>query len=106
MPNEAEAWSSSDTCNPMDWAPNTDAPLSKRQHNNDPLDSPRCSNRQKVIHDYKLLNDPWAQEPPDKMTSAEMVYLTFNETKLAPEFPKSLKEAKESPDWPDWEKAV
>lgn len=40
------------------------------------------------------------------MTSAEMVYLTFNETKLAPDFPKSLKEVKESPDWPDWEKAV
>src|SRR5947209_1465293 len=106
MPKEAEAWSLSHTCGPMDQASHTDASLNKRPQSNDPLDSPQCSTRQKVIHDYKLLNDPWAQEPPDKMTSAEMVYLTFNETKLAPEFPKSLQEAKESPDWPDWEKAV
>ena len=66
----------------------------KRQHENDTLDSPRRSTRQKVIHDYRTLNDPWADEHNDRLTLAEMIYLTFNETNLAPEFLKSLKEAK------------
>ena len=37
---------------------------------------------------------------------AEMVYAAFNETGLASENPKTLKEAKESPDWPQWQKAI
>ena len=102
---DAEATSSSNTFTPKNTC-TEQSTTTKSQHENDTLDSPRRSTRQKVIHDYRTLNDPWADEQNDRLTSAEMIYLTFNKTKLAPEFPKSLKEAKQSSAWPDWEKAV
>jgi len=100
VPKDAEATSSSTTFTSKNICAEQST-TTKRQHENDTLDSPRRSTRQKVIHDYRTLNDPWADEQNDRLTSVEMVYLTFNETKLAPEFLKSLKEAKQSSEWPD-----
>jgi hypothetical protein len=49
-------------------------------------------------------------EPPkddDKPhTPSEMIYIAFNESRLVPEDPKTLREAKRSSKWPEWEKAI
>ncbi|KAG2737803.1 hypothetical protein P692DRAFT_20760870, partial [Suillus brevipes Sb2] len=95
----------------------------KRKRENDIPDEPRRSTRQKVKHDYRILNDPTieleeipaelvalAEEDSDEeeliYSPAEIVYAAFNETGIAPEDPKSLKEAKESSEWPEWERAI
>ena len=78
----------------------------------------RQSTRQKQMHDYRLLNDPWADNDETSMatgmissemanmTSAERVYATSSEPNVAPDNPKNLREVRDSPDWPNWEKAV
>lgn len=95
----------------------------KRKRENDIPDELRRSSRQKVKHNYWILNDPTieledipaelaalAQEDQDEeeliYSLAEVVYAAFNETGVTPEDPKSLKEAKESSEWPEWEKAI
>ena len=71
----------------------------------------RKSQRQKNIHDYHLLDDPWADEPNEmskmvSMTSTERIYAASSKPNTTPDNPKTLKEARQSLDWPDWEKAV
>jgi len=78
----------------------------------------RMSQRQKRTHDYRLLNDPWADKDKTgamtdttsskmvNMTSTERVYAASSEPSIAPDNPRTLHEARESPDWPDWETAV
>ena len=70
------------------------------------------------MHDYHLLDNPWADK--DKvgvmtgttssemvnMTSAERVYTVSSEPSVAPDNLRTLCEVQESTDWPNWEKAV
>ena len=78
----------------------------------------RQSARQKKMHDYRLLDDPWADDDETSMTtgtissemanmtSTERVYAASSEPNVAPDNPKNLREARDSPDWPNWEKAI
>ena len=74
--------------------------------------SVRRSKRQKRTHDYRLLDDPWADGAGTtsgeiaNMTSAERVYAASNKPSATPDNPKDLRQARESSDWPDWEKAI
>ena len=78
----------------------------------------RQSTRQKQMHDYCLLDDPWADNgntsmvtgtiPSEmvRMTFAERVYTASSELNIAPDNPRSLCEVRASPDWLNWEKAI
>ena len=75
----------------------------------------RKSNRMKIMHDYRVLDDlyPELAELADDLeeesivsSAEEIIYAAFNESGIAPDDPKTVKEAKNSPEWPEWEKAV
>ena len=71
----------------------------KRTTDEVPEENVRKSQRQKNIHDYRLLDDPWADEPDEmseavNITSAERVYAMSSELSVAPDNPKTLKEAR------------
>ncbi|KAG2045494.1 hypothetical protein BDR06DRAFT_978170, partial [Suillus hirtellus] len=89
----------------------------KRKREQDEIipEETRRSTRTKIKHNYRVLNDPPEElaelvDDPDEeevtSSAAEMIFAAFNESGIAPDDPKSLKEAKTSPDWSQWEKAV
>jgi len=82
-----------------------------------PSNEVRESKRQRKMHDYHLLDDPWADEDSmgettgmihemANMTSAERVYTVSSELNVTPDNSKNLREVQESPDWLNWEKAI
>ena len=46
------------------------------------------------------------EEKDSPITTAEAIYLAYNDSSLAPDDPLTLREAKALPDWPEWEKAI
>ena len=90
----------------------------KRHADKLPNSKVRKSKRQKEMHDYRLLNNPWADDDKTgettgttsskmaRMTSTERVYATSSELNVMPDNPRSLHKARDSPDWPNWEKAM
>ena len=111
-----------DETDTTDIHPESNAEGAKRKQGTDgkqgidetPNNGVRRSKRQKRTHDYRLLDNPWADKDGAgttssemvNMTSAKRVYATSNEPSVAPDNPKDLHQARESSDWPDWEKAV
>jgi hypothetical protein len=72
------------------------------------LNEPRKMRRIKT--NYRYLNDPFPDEEKEEeqiqLTSAERIFVTFTETQLGGDEPRTLEEAKWSPKWPEWEHAV
>jgi hypothetical protein len=46
------------------------------------------------------------EESDSPITATEAIYLAYNDLRLVPDDPLTLREAKALPDWPEWEKAI
>jgi len=97
--------------------PNTNKQNQKRKQRDerDDDESPQRSKRPRIQPDYRLLNDPFADEPelaelvndPEEegiLNSAEIINVAH--ASLTSEDPQTLQEAKRAPEWPDWDDAI